>query len=110
MSPHRAQATSREFRHDRPDLESTYSSCYDRMVVTGALPTVCHVEGMTRSLCAATARASGATRLSAAGMCVEIEHIVRSHIREEAVVAKVLERRGIVPVGLARRPYRRRAG
>jgi hypothetical protein len=27
-------------------------SCYDRLVVTGTLPTVCYVGGMTRFLCA----------------------------------------------------------
>jgi len=37
-----------------------------------------------------------ATRLSAAAGVV-IEHLARSHIRKEAVVAKVLERRGDHP-------------
>jgi hypothetical protein len=86
-------------------------SCYDRIVVTGTLPTVCYADGMTRFLYARGIRIfdypafamelresvrQAATRLSAAAG-VEIEHIARSHIRKEAVVAKVLERRGDHP-------------
>ena len=85
--------------------------CYDRIVVTGTLPTVCYAEGMTRFLSTRGIRIfdypvfamelresvrQAAARLSAAAG-VEIEHIARSHIRKEAVVAKVLERRGDQP-------------
>ncbi len=37
-------------RHE--DRISGVLSCYDRIVVTGTLPTVCYAEGMTRFLCA----------------------------------------------------------
>lgn len=86
-------------------------SCYDRIVVTGTLPTVCYAEGMTRFLHAKGIRIfdyapfaaelrdrvrSAAARLSAAAG-LEVEHISKSHIRKEAMVAKVLERRGDHP-------------
>jgi len=86
-------------------------SCYDRIVVTGTLPTVCYADGMTRFLYARGIRifdypsfAMGlreqvravAARLAATAGA-EIEHISKSHIRKEAVVAKVLERRGDHP-------------
>src|SRR5256885_8181771 len=79
-------------------------SCYDRMVVTGTLPGVCFAEGMTRFLYAnkirifdypqfaATLRERAAALAAEAG--IAIEHIAKSHIRKEDVVAKVLERRG----------------
>jgi len=82
-----------------------------RIVVTGTLPTVCHAKGMTRFLYAAGVRIfdhgefaaelrdrvrAGAARLAAAAG-IEVEHIARSHIRKEAVVAKVPERRGNHP-------------
>ena len=86
-------------------------SCYDRIVVTGTLPTVCYADGMTGFLYARGIRifdypgfAMGlregvrevAARLAATAGA-EIEHISKSHIRKEAVVAKVLERRGDHP-------------
>ena len=86
-------------------------SCYDRIVVTGTLPTVCYAEGMTRFLYAKGIRIfdypafamalrervrEAAARLAAAAG-IEVEHIAKSHIRKEAVVAKVLERRGDHP-------------
>ena len=86
-------------------------SCYDRIVVTGTLPTVCYAEGMTRLLYAKAIRIfdyaqfaaelrdrvrEGAAKLAAAAG-LEVEHIAKSHIRKEAVVAKVLERRGDQP-------------
>jgi hypothetical protein len=86
-------------------------SCYDRVVVTGTLPTVCYADGMTRFLYASDIRifdypefASGLRdrvrerALSvAADAGVTIEHVSRSHIRKEAIVAKVLEQRGEHP-------------
>ena len=86
-------------------------SCYDRVVVTGTLPTVCYAAGMTRFLYASGVRIFdypqfAATlrervRERAASLAAEagitIEHIAKNHIRKEAVVAKVLERRGKHP-------------
>lgn len=86
-------------------------SCYDRVVITGTLPTVCYAEGMTRFLFAngipifkypdfamtlrERVREQVASVVAKAG--VTIEHIAKSHIRKEAVVAKVLEQRGDHP-------------
>ena len=86
-------------------------SCYDRVVVTGTLPTVCYAAGMTRFLYAnevrifdypqfaATLRERVRERAAvlAAEAGITIEHIAKNHIRKEAVVAKVLERRGEQP-------------
>jgi hypothetical protein len=86
-------------------------SCYDRVVITGTLPTVCYAEGMTRFLYAngvqifqypdfamtlrERVREQVASVVAKAG--VTIEHIAKSHIRKEEVVAKVLEQRGDHP-------------
>jgi hypothetical protein len=86
-------------------------SCYDRVVVTGTLPTVCYADGMTRFLYANQIRIfdypvfamtlrdrvrAAATSLAAeAG--IAIEHVSQGHVREEAIVAKVLEQRGDRP-------------
>jgi hypothetical protein len=86
-------------------------SCYDRVVITGTLPTVCYAEGMTRFLYAMgvqifkypefamTLRERVREQVAsvAAGGGVTIEHIAKSHIRKEEVVAKVLEQRGDHP-------------
>jgi hypothetical protein len=86
-------------------------SCYDRIVVTGTLPTVCYAAGMTRFLFANEIRIVDypefASKLRdrvreraaslAAGAGIKIEHIAKSHVRKEAVVAKVLEERGEHP-------------
>jgi len=86
-------------------------SCYDRVVITGTLPTVCYAAGMTRFLYARAIRifdypqfAAGLrdqVRERAAALAakagIAIEHIAKSHIRKEAVVAKVLEARGDHP-------------
>jgi len=85
--------------------------CYDRVVITGTLPTICYAAGMTGFLHAhqvrifdypefASAlrdqvRGRAASLASEAG--IEIEHIAKAHIRKEAVVAKVLEQRGDHP-------------
>src|SRR3954451_23604770 len=82
-------------------------SCYDRVVVTGTLPTVCYAEGMTRFLYANQIRifdyADFASTLrdrvreAAASLAAEagigIEHVSKGHVRKEAIVAKVLEQR-----------------
>lgn len=86
-------------------------SCYDRVVVTGTLPSVCYAEGMTRFLFANAirifdypefalklrdrVRQRAASLASEAG--IEIEHVAKNHVRKEAVVAKVLETRGEHP-------------
>ncbi len=86
-------------------------SCYDRIVITGTLPGVCYADGMTRYLHAMGIRIFDypqfAMRLRdrvrdraasvAADAGVTIEHIAKSHIRKEEVVARVLARRGDHP-------------
>ena len=83
-------------------------SCYDRVVVTGTLPTVCYAEGMTRFLNAHEMRifdypefastlrdrVRGRAADLAGRAGIEIEHIAKSHVRKEEVVGKVLEERG----------------
>ena len=86
-------------------------SCYDRVVITGTLPTVCYAAGMTRFLYARDVRIFDYPQF-AATLCdrmweraallaaqagIDIEHIAKSHIRKEAVVAKALETRGDHP-------------
>jgi hypothetical protein len=85
-------------------------SCYDRVVITGMLPTVCYAEGMTRFLHASGIRIfdypafaqtlrdrvrDGAAALAATG--ATIEHLAKSHIRKEEVVQRVLKQRGDHP-------------
>ena len=86
-------------------------SCYDRVVVTGTLPTVCYAGGMTRFLYASGIRIFDYPEFAstlrdrvreravsvAADAGVTIEHVSKSHIRKEAIVAKVLEQRGEHP-------------
>jgi len=86
-------------------------SCYDRVVITGTLPTVCYADGMTRFLYSNHVRIFDYAKfaeplrdrvreqaaLLAAEAGIAIEHIAKSHIRKEAVVAQVLERRGEHP-------------
>ena len=86
-------------------------SCYDRIVITGTLPGVCYAEGMTRYLHANGIRVfdypqfamtlRDRVRERAASLAAEagvsIEHIGRSTVRKEAVVARVLEQRGDRP-------------
>ena len=86
-------------------------SCYDRLVITGTLPGVCYADGMTRYLqvhgirifdypqfampLRDRIRDRAASLAAAAG--VTIEHIAKSHIRKEEVVARVLAQRGEHP-------------
>jgi hypothetical protein len=86
-------------------------SCYDRVVVTGTLPTVCYADGMTRFLYARQIRIFDYPELAmtlrdrvreaagslAAEAGLAIEHVAKSHVRKEAIVAKVLEQRGEHP-------------
>jgi len=85
--------------------------CYDRIVITGTLPGACYAAGMTRFLYASgvrifdypqfaaplrdRVRERAAALAAAAG--IKIEHIAKSHIRKEDVVAKVLAARGEHP-------------
>jgi hypothetical protein len=86
-------------------------SCYDRLVITGTIPVICYAEGMTRFLYAKGIRIfdypqfaqslrdrvrDGAASI-AASAGITIEHIAKSHIRKEEVVARVLEQRGDQP-------------
>jgi len=86
-------------------------SCYDRLVITGTLPTVCYAEGMTRYLNARgirifdypdfakalreRVRETAAALAAEAG--VEIEHVGKPHVRKEDIVARVLAQRGEAP-------------
>ena len=86
-------------------------SCYDRIVITGTLPGVCYAEGMTRYLHANGIRVFDYPQFAmtlrdrvrdraaalAAEAGVSIEHIGKSTVRKEAVVARVLEQRGDRP-------------
>ena len=81
-------------------------SCYDRVVVTGTLPTVCYAEGMTRFLYANQIRIFDypefavtlreRVREAAASLAAEagitIEHVAKGHVRKEAIVAEVLDK------------------
>jgi hypothetical protein len=86
-------------------------SCYDRVAIAGTLPRVCYAAGMTGFLYAHEMRIfdypkfamtlRDQVRERAASLAAEagiaIEHIAKSHVRKEAVVAKVLETRGDHP-------------
>ena len=74
-------------------------SCYDRVVVTGTLPTVCYAVGMTKFLYAIGVRTFDYPQFAstlrdrvreraaalAAQAGITIEHITKSHIRKEAL-------------------------
>jgi hypothetical protein len=86
-------------------------SCYDRVVITGTVPVICYADGMTRFLYAngirifdypqfaqtLRDRVRDGAALLAANSGIGIEHIAKSHIRKEAVVARVLAQRGDHP-------------
>ena len=86
-------------------------SCYDRVVITGTVPVICYAEGMTRYLHANGIRIFDYPRFAmelrdrirdgAASLATEagltIEHVAKSHIRKEEVVARVLAQRGEHP-------------
>jgi hypothetical protein len=93
------------------DLIAGMLSCYDRVVITGTLPGVCYADGMTRYLHSNgirifdypefAMRLRDRVRECAASLAADagltIEHIAKSHIRKEEVVARVLEARGDHP-------------
>ena len=86
-------------------------SCCDRVGMTGTLPTVRYADGMTRFRYARQihivdypefaltpcewVREAAASLAAEAG--VAIEHLSKSHVRKETVVAKVPEQRGEHP-------------
>jgi len=104
-----AMAQSLTDRYD--DRIAGVLSCYDRVVITGTVPVICYAEGMTRFLYANgirifdypqfaqtlrdRVRDRAAALASDAGLT--IEHIAKSHIRKEEVVARVLAQRGDAP-------------
>jgi hypothetical protein len=104
-----AMAQSLTERYD--DRIAGVLSCYDRVVITGTVPVICYAEGMTRFLYARGIRIFDypqfaqtlrdrvrdrvASLASEAGLT--IEHISKSHIRKEEIVARVLAQRGEHP-------------
>ena len=83
-------------------------SCYDRIVITGTIPGICHAKGMTSYLYANgilifdypkfAAKLRDRLRENAAQVAeasgVGIEHITKSYIRKEDLVAKAIAKRG----------------
>lgn len=86
-------------------------TCYDRIVITGTLPTACHAAGMTSFLNAHQIRIFDYPRFAeplreriresaeklAAEAGAKIEYIAKAHVRKEDVVAKVIKTRGDHP-------------
>lgn len=87
-------------------------SCYDRMIITGTLPGACYAGGMTSFLNSRHIRIFDYARLFAdpwrerLRQCaheiadaqnVSIEHVNKSHIRKEDLVAQVIKQRGKHP-------------
>src|SRR5258708_15837628 len=80
-------------------------SCYDRVVVTGTLPTVCYAAGMTKFLYAIGVRIFDYPQFAstlrdrvreraaslAAQAGIPIEHNAKSHLRQGTVVAEALQ-------------------
>ena len=83
-------------------------SCYDRIIITGTLPGACYAGGMTSFLYSRGIRIFDYPRFAeplrerirqrAQEVCtvagVEIEHVNKSHIRKEDLVARALAARG----------------
>jgi len=86
-------------------------SCYDRLVIAGTLPTVCYAKGMTRYLHTRGIRIFDYPEFAkmlcdrvretavavAAKAGVKIEHVAKSYIRKEDIVARVLTKRDDTP-------------
>jgi hypothetical protein len=78
-------------------------ACYDRILITGTLPTVCYAAGMTKFLNVNHIRIFDYPHFAeplrerireqaaalAAAVGITIEHIGNKHVRKEAVVADV---------------------
>ena len=86
-------------------------SCYDRIIVTGTLPGACYAAGMTSFLFSRGIRIFDYAKFAeplrerirerAQEVCaasgVSIEHVSKTHIRKEDLVARVLAERGNAP-------------
>ena len=86
-------------------------SCFDRLIIMGTLPGACYAGGMTSFLYAHGIRVFDYPRFAeplrdrvrerAQEVCaaagIEIEHVSKSHIRKEELVARVLRERGEAP-------------
>src|SRR5476649_128728 len=86
-------------------------SCFDRILITGTLPGACYAAGMTSFLNARGIRIFDYARFAeplrerirvraqevCAAAAIEIEHVNKSHIRKEDLVARVLQARGDAP-------------
>jgi hypothetical protein len=83
-------------------------SCYDRVVITGTLPTVCFAAGMTSWLYSHKIRIFDYKKMAddlriklrenaekiAAANNIEIEHIRKKKIRKESIIQKRIQARG----------------
>jgi hypothetical protein len=83
-------------------------NCFDRMIITGTLPTICYSQGMTSYLYSKGIRIFDYTKFAepfkdtlrsnaeqiAKDNGIEIEFVAKSHIRKEDLVKKVLDKRG----------------
>jgi len=86
-------------------------SCFDRVILTGTLPEICHSQGMTSYLYRNGIRIFDYPKFAepfreqlrtnteqiAQANGVEIEFVSKSHIRKEDLVRKVLDKRGNHP-------------
>lgn len=86
-------------------------TCYDRIVITGTLPGVCHSEGMTSYLNANHIRIFDYPQFAeplrerlranaeavAASADVTIQYIAKASIRKEAIIADIVKTRGDHP-------------
>lgn len=86
-------------------------SCYDRILIVGTLPGACYACGMTSFLYGKGIRIFDYAQFAeplrerirdcaqevSKSVGVEIEHVNKSHIRKEDLVAQVLEQRGDAP-------------
>ena len=86
-------------------------SCHDRIIVTGTLPGACYAAGMTSFLFSRGIRIVDYARFAeplrerirerAQQVCeaagIQIEHVSKSHVRKEDLVARVLAVRGDAP-------------
>lgn len=86
-------------------------SCFDRIIIVGTLPGACYAQGMTSFLYQQNSRIFAYAKFAeplrnrvrerAHQACVdagiEIEHVSKSHIRKEELVARVLATRGDAP-------------
>lgn len=86
-------------------------SCFDRIIIVGTLPGACYAQGMTSFLYQQKIRIFDYPKFAeplrdrirevAHQVCadagIEIEHVSKSHVRKEELVARVLATRGDAP-------------